>query len=248
MFQRVSSDIRRHVDEENPYWISFSDIMAGLLVIFILASVVFIIQLQKRRLDVEQAIRELSEANKSRAALLDEIKRKLEERGILVEVSDNKTVLRIPDEYLFFETRSYRIPPDKQDAVAAIGNTLHDALRQGLKDGRHQFLDTIFVEGHTDSRPARTLELGNWGLSANRAIQVWRFWTGEGTTSSGLAILLNFQGNPLFSVSGYAATRRLQELDDTDEKRRKNRRIDLRFTVRQPILEQYQGVLDVFEN
>ena len=248
MFQRVSSDVRRHVDEENPYWISFSDIMAGLLVIFILASVVFIIQLQKRRLDVEQAIRELSEANKSRADLLDEIKKKLEERGILVEVSDNKTVLRIPDEYLFFETRSYRIPPDKQAAVAEIGDTLHNALRQGLKDGRHQFLDTIFVEGHTDSRPARTLELGNWGLSANRAIQVWRFWTGESTTSSGLAILLNFQGNPLFSVSGYAATRRLQELDDTDEKRRKNRRIDLRFTVRQPVLEQYQGVLDVFEN
>ena len=25
MFQRVSSDVRRHVDEENPYWISFSD-------------------------------------------------------------------------------------------------------------------------------------------------------------------------------------------------------------------------------
>ncbi len=75
MFQRVSSDVRRNVDEENPYWISFSDIMAGLLVIFILASVVFIIQLQKRRLDVEQAIRELSEANKNRADLLDEIKK-----------------------------------------------------------------------------------------------------------------------------------------------------------------------------
>ena len=248
MFQRVSGDGRRHVDEENPYWISFSDIMAGLLVIFILASVVFIIQLQKRRLDVEQAIKELSEANKNRADLLDEIKKKLEERGILVEVSDNKTVLRIPDEYLFFETRSYRIPPDKQAPVSAIGNTLHSALRQGIKNGRHQFLDTIFVEGHTDSRPARTLELGNWGLSANRAIQVWRFWTEEGAGSNGLATLLNFEGKFLFSVSGYAATRRLREPDDTEERQRKNRRIDLRFTVRQPVIEQYQGVLDVFNN
>ncbi len=248
MFQRVFSDGRQHVDEENPYWISFSDLMASLLVIFILASVVFIVQLQSRRLDVEQAIRELSEANKSRSDLLDEIKGKLEERGILVEVSENKTVLRIPDEYLFFETRSYRIPSDKQAAVATIGDALHEALHRGITDGRHQFLDTIFVEGHTDSRPARTLELGNWGLSANRAIQVWRFWTEERTVSSGLATLLNFQGKPLFSVSGYAATRRLREPDDTDEKQRKNRRIDLRFTVRQPVIEQYQGVLDAFDN
>lgn len=248
MFQRVSSDVRRHVDEENPYWISFSDIMAGLLVIFILASVVFIIQLQKRRLDVEQAIKELSEANKNRADLLDEIKKQLEKRGILVEVSANKTVLRIPDEYLFFETRSYRIPPNRQDAVYTIGDTLDSALRRGLKDGRHKFLDTIFVEGHTDSRPARTLQLGNWGLSANRAIQVWRFWTEERAASNGLVTLLNFQGKPLFSVSGYAATRRLQEPDDTDEKRRNNRRIDLRFTVRQPVIEEYQGILDVFDN
>ena len=77
---------------------------------------------------------------------------------------------------------------------------------------------------------------------------MWRFWTEERTASNGLAALLNFEGKFLFSVSGYAATRRLQEPDDTDEKQRKNRRIDLRFTVRQPVIEQYQGVLDVFDN
>ena len=32
------------VDDENPYWISFSDIMSGLLVIFVLASLALILQ------------------------------------------------------------------------------------------------------------------------------------------------------------------------------------------------------------
>ena len=32
------------VDEENPYWMSFSDVMSGLLVIFILASVILILR------------------------------------------------------------------------------------------------------------------------------------------------------------------------------------------------------------
>lgn len=31
-----------NVDEENPYWMSFSDIMSALLVIFIMASVILI--------------------------------------------------------------------------------------------------------------------------------------------------------------------------------------------------------------
>ena len=37
------------VDDENPYWMSFSDIMSVLLIIFILASVVLIVQLMEIR-------------------------------------------------------------------------------------------------------------------------------------------------------------------------------------------------------
>jgi flagellar motor protein MotB len=246
MFQRLAQSSSRHVDEENPYWISFSDIMAGLLFIFILASIVFIIELNKRRNHVEQAIEALSQANDYRTQLLDDLQAKLAARGIMVEVSDNKTVLHIPDEYLFFESSSDKIPQDKAAQVAAIGETLYHEILQGVQDNKHQFLDTIFVEGHTDSRPARTLELGNWGLAAHRAIQVWRFWTEENVASSGLLQLRNFEGKPLFSVSGYADTRRLEDPDDTADKQRRNRRIDLRFTVRQPIIEEYRGVLRAF--
>ena len=34
-------------DEENPYWISFSDIMSGLLIVFILAALALILELME---------------------------------------------------------------------------------------------------------------------------------------------------------------------------------------------------------
>ena len=42
------------VDEENPYWMSFSDMMSALLVIFILASVILILQL----MEIQQELKE----------------------------------------------------------------------------------------------------------------------------------------------------------------------------------------------
>ena len=44
-------------EEENPYWMSFSDIMSGLLVIFILASTALMLQLleMKEELSAAQA-------------------------------------------------------------------------------------------------------------------------------------------------------------------------------------------------
>ena len=42
------------VDEENPYWMSFSDIMSALLVIFILAAVILILQLMEKQKEIDE--------------------------------------------------------------------------------------------------------------------------------------------------------------------------------------------------
>ncbi|EME0887224.1 chemotaxis protein MotB, partial [Pseudomonas aeruginosa] len=88
------------VDEENPYWMSFSDIMSALLVIFILASVILILQLmeiqkelKERQVQFEQELVELKKAEQVRRTILDEAVEALRKRGIKVEVSENHTVL-----------------------------------------------------------------------------------------------------------------------------------------------------------
>ena len=229
--------------EENPYWMSFSDIMSGLLVIFILACAVLLVQMLELQDQVQDNLTELHKANEVRRTILQEIEKQLGKKGINVEVSDNHTVLRIPNRQLFFKTNRYDIQSIHQDAVREIGRILFESIND---PDRLKYLDTIFVEGHTDKRRATRFAMGNWGLSAFRAISVWKFWTGQTDYGKALMDLQNKGGKPLFSVSGYAASR-MVDPGDNEESQRSNRRIDIRFTTRQPTIENYTGVLNILK-
>lgn len=236
-----------NVDEENPYWISFSDIMSGLLVIFIMASLALILELiqvqeklKQTQVEVTEAIKEIAKAEQVRRDILYEIKEDLLQKNILVEVSDNDSVLRIPDEQLSFRTNEYTIPPERasQMIAAEIGDALYNSI---TKEDRFKYLDTVFVEGHTDSRPSPR-HLGNWGLSTFRAISIWNFWNEQLEQKQALSGLKNHDGKPLFSVSGYAETRPVNLTERSEEELQQNRRIDIRFTVKRPTIHQYEQV------
>lgn len=271
-------------DSENPYWVSFSDIMAGLLVIFILALVSLMLQqklkteeLTKAIIDTEESekrakdaklramaaskrakksqqaaekaelmlkgetdknknlrqeivsgVKMLSEIEKIRIAIITEIAQELKRRGVKVVVSENSSAFHIPEETLSFETAKWDIPEGNKNGLRLIGNILHATI---TKKDRLKFIDTIFVEGHTDSVPLQRT-MGNWGLSTYRAISVWNYWEAQDTAAKLLSQLGNHEENPVFSVSGYGDTRRLIQNDLTESDRRKNRRIDIRFTMK----------------
>lgn len=242
LIQRKSASVS---DESNPYWISFADIMAGILVIFILAVVLLILQLKEREEQVDKAIDEIRTINELRIQILEDIKSELEKRGIEVVISQDKTVLRIPEDLLAFDTGQYVIPEDRLEIVGEIGHVL---LKYVTIDGRNKNIDTIFIEGHTDSRPARAfLEgLGNWGLSAARAISVWKYWSESADVGEEFKNLKNRRGERMISVSGYADARRLIEDDDTPEEQRANRRIDIRLSMRTPVLIDLEYIKDKF--
>lgn len=226
------------VDEENPYWISFSDIMAGLLIVFILAVIVLIIELMEIKTRVSQDILELEKAEKARASLLHEIVGELKTLDIPVELSDNDTVLRIPENVLTFDSAKFDINTrDKQRVSLSIGKIVYQAI---VKEERWQYLDTIFIEGHTDNVPYPNSYLkGNLGLSTFRAISIWEHWSKK---IPAFKELKNHNGAYLFSVSGYAETRPVQEVQKTAHQRRINRRIDIRFTVKKPSMESLKSI------
>lgn len=249
------------VDEENPYWISFSDIMAGLLVIFVLAAVALILELTQKSEQWDDAIKEIAKAEQVRKDLIKEIERELNEKNIPVRISDNDTVLRIPEDVLTFKQGKFDIPSDDyhQGIALEIGKVLYTSI---VKDQRWKYLDTIFIEGHTDKVPYKNTAMkGNWGLSTFRAISVWNYWNDALANGAKLDALNNHLGKKLFSVSGYAETRSTPcTNDDTnienpqvcpegilspEESLRKNRRIDIRFTVRRPALEDYEAIKKV---
>jgi len=219
--------------------------MAGILVIFILAVVFLILQLKQREVKIDQAIVEIQQVNELREEILEEIKRELEKRGIQVIVSEDKTILRIPDDLLAFDTLEYEIPLQSRETVTEIGRYVYQAI---TREDRFRHIDTIFIEGHTDSRSARRFMegLGNWGLSTARAISVWKHWSGDPDYGEELSSLKNSREELMFSVSGYADTRRIQPDDDTPDKQRANRRIDVRFSMRKPVFEDYQAIREQF--
>ena len=92
-------------------------------------------------------------------------------------------------------------------------------------------IETIFIEGHTDNVPINTPRYpDNWTLSTARAIRTYQVLTEE---SPSLDRYRNRYGRPLFTVSGYA-DRRPVASNDTEDGRRLNRRIDLRFVMVSP--------------
>ncbi|NCB85303.1 MAG: chemotaxis protein MotB [Bacteroidia bacterium] len=246
MRNRKFSSQHATVDDENPYWISFSDIMSGLLVIFVLASLALILELTVTKFEVNDAIREIARAEQVRRDILREIEEDLRKRNIHVEISDNHTVLRIPENILSFDNNEYRIPEfaGMKETALEIGRVLNASI---TKEARWKYLDTIFIEGHTDRRPSPR-HMGNWGLSTFRAISVWNYWNTNLPESMRLNELKNHSGSPLFSVSGYGETRPVQKIQETENDFQKNRRIDIRFTVRRPALEEFTNIKKLLED
>ncbi len=249
MSRRVFRRHRAPESTEETVWISFSDLMTALLTVFMLAAVALVFSLTQEedalaevRAEAEQAksaaeeaqargdrfdamLSGLSISEQARAEMVAEIRDALAVQGIHVEVDAALTVIRIPVDLLGFDSGSSDIQPQHQGSALAIGDVIAAALTQG---DRYAQLDTVFVEGHTDDVPMDGLHGGNWGLSANRAISLWRLWDDRLATDVGA--LVGHSGERLFSVSGYAETRPVNAIQAGDADRAANRRIDIRFT------------------
>ena len=223
-------------------WISFSDLMTALLTVFMLAAVALVFSLtqeqdalKQAKADAERAqarssrfdsmLTSLGASEQKRGDMVVEIRDALAARGIDVDIDQAHSVIRVPVDLLGFDSGSSEIRPEHQANAILIGSVVSQVL---TKHNQYRQLDTVFVEGHTDDRPMDGLYGGNWGLSANRAISLWRLW--EDKLPADLGSLKGHSGEKLFSVSGYADSRPVVVRQRTDADRAANRRIDIRFT------------------
>lgn len=205
---------------QDTFTISISDLMSGLLAIFILVLSYFI-------LNFSQATAQLTQNDITRAELLRFVQEELEREEIKVTVDEQNGILRI-SEGVLFDVGLADVKPQGQGVIKKLGNVLEVALASEQFKGH---VETIFIEGHTDNVPiSNGIFPSNWELSTKRAINTWLTLSG---TSPKLTTLLNNKGEMIFSVSGYADTRPIAE-NSTEEGRRDNRRIDIRFSMAPP--------------
>ncbi|MFD2531452.1 OmpA/MotB family protein [Gracilimonas halophila] len=230
-------------EEENPFWITYADILSSLLIIILLVMVFVIYELMSTKRVVTESLAEVAKAEMVRKDILQDIEDRLEQENIEVTIADNFSVLRIPESTLTFKSNQYEIPvsANVRDQLRRIGEVLFEEINE---DSSSKYFDTIFIEGHTDIRPTER-EMGNWGLSTFRAISVWNYWNDFSNDS--LALLVNSKNDKLFSVSGYGETRPSTNQQLSLEDYRKNRRIDVRFTIRRPTSLDLQDIMTNFE-
>lgn len=217
-------------EEENPFWITYTDILSSLLIIILLVMVFVIYELMSTKRVVTESLAEVAKAEMVRKEILEDIEKRLKKESIEVTIADNFSVLRIPESTLTFASNQYEIPDNDKvlDQLKRIGEILYQEI---IEDSSSRYFDTIFIEGHTDIRSTER-EMGNWGLSTFRAISVWNYWNEFSNDS--LATLVNNNNDKLFSVSGYGETRPSTNQQLSLDDYRKNRRIDVRFTIRRP--------------
>lgn len=203
---------------------SVSDLMAGLLSIFILALCYFMLNFQT-------VTNKYTGNTELRNQLLNDVGKDLQAQGLQVRIDTKQGVLRIPESVLF-ESGEANIKEQGQVAVSKLSQSL---LKTMTRPEYREALETVFIEGHTDNVPIHNeFFQSNWELSTQRAINTWNLMRNDVPEFNWL---VNLRGEPIFSCSGYAETRPVREngLDPNSEAgRAANRRIDIRFVMMPP--------------
>lgn len=204
------------------YWLPVGDLMAGLMFLFILALAAYL-------LNMTELFEEIEGNNVLREELLNDIKNEMEEvHELELIVIENQGVIRL-EQGVLFETGQADLRESGKTLLSALGDVMYSVLNKEKYRGE---VNTIFIEGHTDSDPivfSRDFQT-NWDLSAFRAINTWKYMR---ESEGKLEELRNENGEPIFSISGYAESRPVAS-NQTEMGKRQNRRIDLRVNMKPP--------------
>jgi flagellar motor protein MotB len=245
--------------EGEGYFASVSDLMVGVLFVFLLMLTILALNFRddsaklKALEDANFVLRtklseaakelkkELSDREAARAGLLQRLATKLQDSGIKFTLDQASGVLRLSDSVPFATGRS-DLTDETRRTLMVLGRVLGEVLpcfATGME--RHEchtddvpILETVLVEGHTDSQPypnlsAQQSEQENDRLSAERALTVF---TELRQRQPSLDELRNPSGQPLLGISGYGQRRPLPPSDGTQEAElTRNRRIDMRFVL-----------------
>jgi chemotaxis protein MotB len=233
----VSADI------QESYLESLSDLLVGLLFIFIIILMSFALNLRVAQEATAKVERHLSDAGSLRSDLLTSIQKGMNAQHIRVYLDPKNGVVRLPED-LLFESGSATISPQGQLAMAKLARRLVRILpcyARGIPRSidcppeSHPVLDAMFIEGHTDDIQMYSSEFkNNWELSAARSKNAFDALV---TASPALEHIKNEANQPLLSISAYGDTRPVAGFKTKQETRRHSRRLDLRFIVGTPSVE-----------
>jgi flagellar motor protein MotB len=226
------------VDEEN-YFVSMTDMMVGLVFIFIIMLMYFALQFQ----DITD---HMTGADRERAEILKQLQHSLKEKGVEVTIDTQNGILHLPDEILF-DRRQSDLKPAGEVAIGKLADALSEVLpcyteaqdgftvRPKTCSSTTYRIESVYVEGHTDKDVLNGdgVIKNNLVLSAIRATNTFKSIIDR---RHDVATRCSWHGkhcDAVLSVSGYGPERPVDD-GDTPEAKQRNRRIDIRLTMVAP--------------
>lgn len=245
------------------YLQAVGDLMAGLLVLFMLVAMVFALTIQQQtetleaetekqeseRSKFEQQVQRLEQARNTRDRLLTQLQDRLRTQHKLeVEIDFEQGVLRLGENAVNFESAAHSCTVGEPGcAVRNVAEALSAVLPCYVENRWEaancpsgppaSYVDSVLVEGHTD---ASLLKVGapsqcrdNLCLSTFRANWTYGELMAEWPEGN---TLTNGSDQRIFGVSGYGDARPVVDVDCRlpGDPCAGNRRIDLRFIMEPP--------------
>jgi outer membrane protein OmpA-like peptidoglycan-associated protein len=161
-------------EAEKPFWISFSDLMSALMVLFLVAMTVALLAITH----------EITEGEKEKATREEEIRQLLERiRAATIDYPGVSVRARSVDfgDRARFDTNSHRLSPDQAVVLRAFVPKILEAARDPLGE---KWLKRVIVEGFADPRGSY---LHNLNLSLQRSERVLCVLMTPSTAEAGAA-------------------------------------------------------------
>ena len=211
--------------EEAGYLASASDLMVGLLFVFIIMVVI-----------LSQRVEEAENGSKNNDPLESAVRaigKKIQQSGVPVVIDPASGVITLPADTLFPKG----LAELNTDGVAVLGRAkvaLNGILpcyiyserknRSNCPSNPNEVeIETIFIEGHTDSTPLQRGIYTNWHLGLDRAHAVYDVLT--------VGPMQNFKNERSLDVVGISSYADKRPNKDQPKDDAKNRRVELRFVL-----------------
>lgn len=211
--------------EEAGYLASASDLMVGLLFVFIIMVVI-----------LSQRVEEAESGSKNNDPLESAVRtigKKIQQAGVLVVIDPASGVITLPADTLFpkgLAELSLGGIEVLGRAKVALNGILPCYIFSERKNRTNcppnpneVEIETIFIEGHTDSTPLHRGIYTNWHLGLDRAHAVY-----DVLTVGSMQDFKNERSLDVVGISSYADKRPNKDEPNDDAK---NRRVELRFVL-----------------
>ncbi|MGO3932457.1 OmpA family protein [Rhodopseudomonas pseudopalustris] len=272
----IANESTSESEEGENYFVSMTDMMVGVLFIFLIMLMIFALDfrtktdVQDNAIDVAREIaRKLDDLQKdvtaemayldrsqeTRRKLLMTLKAELKMDGMDVQIDEANGVLRLTEDAVRFDASQSVLLDRAKLNVDRIARVLERVIpsyvacqivagQNKCRTGLESSVETVFIEGHTDSTGARGGDdRYNWQLSVERSVNTYREIVNVAPSLRGLR---NTRNEEIMSVSGYASTRPIDP-NENREAWAKNRRIDLRFVMEVDAKQRLKQIINLTE-